>query len=296
MNNLDYKDFEKNDIHVLKQAQFIASMNVTFYLIISLAKIIIGNVAKSTALKADGYNGATDTLAYLIIIMGIAFAKRPKNQEHRFGYAKAETVSTLITSILIIETSFWIIWKGTINWISNSSTKPDSLAAIVGISCGIMTFIVFLLNKYFAQKIHSKPLLTSSKDQKWDGITAILTGLAIVLSDLGFPWLDKLTAIVIGLLMLRTGLFILNSSAFKLIDGFSNESLSQVKLELAKFPQVERIVKINGREYENDIYISAIVKVDSGLTVSDTMRLTKTIQNYLQRRCGIFELDIQYVT
>ncbi|KRM18197.1 cation efflux transporter [Companilactobacillus nantensis DSM 16982] len=296
MSNLDYKDFEKNDIHVLRQAQFVASMNVTFYLIISIAKIIIGNIAKSTALKADGYNGATDTLAYLIIIMGIAFAKRPKNQEHRFGYAKAETISTLITSILIIETSLWVIWKGIIDWVNNSSEKPDSLAAVIGIGSGVLTFMVFLLNKYFAKKIHSKPLLTSSKDQKWDGITAVLTGLAILVSDWGFPWIDKLTAIVIGLLMLRTGLFILNSSAFKLIDGFSNESLNQVKFELYKFPQVEEIVKINGREYENDIYISAIVKVDRSLTVSDTMKLTKTMQNYLQRRCGIFELDIQYVS
>lgn len=296
MNNLDYKDFEKNNIHVLKQAQFIASMNVTFYLVISISKIIIGNVAKSTALKADGYNGATDTLAYLIIIMGIAFAKRPKNQDHRYGYAKAETISTLITSILIIETSFWVIWKGIIDWINNSSEKPDLLAAVIGIGSGILTFTIFLLNNYFAKKIQSKPLLTSSKDQKWDGITSILTGIAILASELGFPWIDKLTAIVIGLLMFRTGLFILNSSAFKLIDGFSNESLNQVKFELEKFRQIEKIVKINGREYENDIYISVIVKVDCCLTVNDTMRLTKTMQNYLQRRCGIYELDVQYVS
>lgn len=296
MSRLDYKDFEKNDIHVLKQAQVVASMNVTFYLIISIAKIIIGNIARSTALKADGYNGATDTLAYLIIIMGIAFAKRPRNKEHRFGYAKAETISTLITSILIIETSFWVIWKGIIDWINNSSERPDRFAAIVGIGGGLLTFMVFLLNKYFAKKIHSEPLLISSRDQKWDGITAVLTGLAILLADLGFPWIDKLTAIVIGLLMLRTGLFILNSSAFKLIDGFSIESLNQVKLELDKFTQVKEVVKINGREYENDIYISAIVKVDCSLTVNDTMKLTKTMQNYLQRRCGIFELDIQYVS
>ncbi|WP_057765358.1 cation diffusion facilitator family transporter [Companilactobacillus tucceti] len=293
---MDYKNFEKNNIHVLRQAQFIASMNVTFYLVISISKIIIGSVAKSTALKADGYNGATDTLAYLIIIMGIAFAKRPKNQEHRFGYAKAETISTLITSILIIETSFWVIWKGIIDWINNSSEKPDSLAAVIGIGSGILTFTIFLLNNYFAKKIQSKPLLASSEDQKWDSITAVLTGLAILISELGFPWIDKLTAIVIGLLMFRTGLFILNSSAFKLIDGFSNELLNQVKLELEKFNQIEKIVKINGREYENDIYISAIVKVDYHLTVNDTMDLTKNMKNYLQRKYGIFELDVQYVS
>lgn len=296
MSSLDYKNFEKNNIHVLRQAQFIASMNVTFYLVVSILKIIIGNVAKSTALKADGYNGATDTLAYLIIIMGIAFAKRPKNQEHRFGYAKAETISTLITSVLIIETSFWVIWKGVIDWINNSSEKPDSLAAVIGIGSGILTFTIFLLNNYFAKKIHSKPLLASSEDQKWDSITAVLTGLAILISELGFPWIDKLTAIVIGLLMFRTGLFILNSSAFKLIDGFSNELLNQVKLELEKFNQIKKIVKINGREYENDIYISAIVKVDHRLTVNDTMELTKNMQNYLQQKYGIFELDVQYVS
>ncbi|MFD1418303.1 cation transporter [Companilactobacillus keshanensis] len=65
-----------------------ALANACFYLSISASKLVVGHFANLTALKADGYNGATDTLAYLIIILGLMFASLPADHFHKFGYPK----------------------------------------------------------------------------------------------------------------------------------------------------------------------------------------------------------------
>ena len=293
---MEYEEFEKNTLHEIKSSQIIAISNVCFYLVISATKLIVGHFANSTALKADGYNGATDTLSYLIIFLGLMFAKRPVDQFHKFGYAKAETLATLMTSVLISETGMWVIYKGICALVNRNDSRPDFLAAFVGIGIGLLTFIVFLINRHIATRINSKPLLASSHDQRLDAITSVTTGIVIVISSLGFAWLDKLNAIIIGVFMMRTAYKIFDSSAFRLIDGFDKGKLNTFKLEISKFKKIKKIQQIQGREYENDIYLSVVVQVNHKMTVEETTKLRDNIQEDLQKKCGIFKLDMQFST
>jgi len=293
---LGYEEFEKNSIREIKSAQWTAFSNVCFYLTISATKLIIGDLNHSTALKADGYNGATDTLGYLIIILGLMFARRPVDQFHKFGYAKSETLATLMTSVLISETGMWVIYKGISALLSGNDTKPDFMAAFVGIGIGMLTFVVFLINRYIAKKINSQPLLASSHDQRLDAITSISTGCVIIVSSFTFAWVDKMNAIIIGIFMMRTAYKIFDNSAFRLIDGFDKDKLNDFATEIYKFKKIKNIQEIQGREYKNDIYLSVVVQVSRKMTVDEIMNLRNRIENDLRKNCGIFDLDMQFVT
>lgn len=293
---MDYKEFEKNSLREIRTSQFIALFNVCFYLIISITKLVVGYLANSTALSADGYNGATDTLSYSIIILGLMFAKRPVDQFHKFGYAKAETIATLMTSVLISETGMWVIYQGIRNFLSGNDIRPDFIAAFVGIAIGLLTFVVYGINRYIAKKINSQPLLASSHDLRLDAITSITTGFTIIISSFTFAWIDKVNAIIIGIFMMRTAYKIFDNSAFRLIDGFDKDKLNLFENEIIKFKKIDKVERIQGREYENDIYLSVVAKVGQKMTVMESMKLRNSIQRDLQKKYGIFELDMQFVT
>ncbi|WP_125567925.1 cation diffusion facilitator family transporter [Companilactobacillus insicii] len=291
-----YEEFEKNNLHEIKISQLMAFSNICFYLLISITKLIVGHFSNSTALKADGYNGATDTLAYFIIILGLMFARRPADQFHKFGYAKAETLATLMTSVLISETGMWVIYKGINALLNKNDARPDFLAAFVGIGMSILTLIFFLINRHIAKKINSQPLLASSHDQRLDAITSITTGIVIIISSFSFAWIDKINAIIIGIFMMRTAYKIFDNSAFRLIDGFDKEKLKNFSDEIQRFKKIKSIQRIQGREYENDIYLSVVVQVGHKMTVDETVDLKDDIQDDLRKKFGIFELDMQFIT
>ncbi|WP_444651312.1 cation diffusion facilitator family transporter [Companilactobacillus zhachilii] len=293
---LGYEQFEKNSLQEIRSSQLIAFSNVCFYLIISITKLVVGYLANSTALSADGYNGATDTLSYSIIILGLMFARRPVDQFHKFGYAKAETVATLMTSVLISETGMWVIYQGFRSFFGGTDTRPDFIAAFVGIVIGLLTFIVFKVNRHIAKKINSQPLLASAHDLRLDAITSITTGITIIISSFTFAWIDKVNAIIIGIFMMRTAYKIFDNSAFRLIDGFDKEKLSLFENEIYQFKKIKKIRQIQGREYENDIYLSVVAQVGQKMTVAESMKLKNNIQSDLRKKFGVFELDMQFVT
>ncbi|QIL46376.1 cation transporter [Vagococcus coleopterorum] len=276
----------------LKTAEKGAIVSIVAYLLISILKLSVGYWANSSALRADGLNNFTDIIASVAILVGIKIARKPADDQHRYGHWKVETVASMITSFIMVLVGAQVLINSITAFINHKTTTPDPIAATVGIFSAVVMVLVFLYNRKLAKSVKSSALMAAAKDNLSDAYTSIGTAIAIFAASFGINWLDSLTAIIVGALIIWTGIQIFSESAFSLSDGFSREELRTYKADILAVPGVEKIVGLRGRTYGANVFLDVVVLMDGNLTVSESHEITEEIERILSEKHNIFDTDV----
>ena len=276
----------------LKQAEKGAIISIVAYLFISILKLAVGNWAGSEALRADGLNNATDIIASISVLIGLKVSRKPADEDHRYGHWKAETVASLITSLIMIAVGLQVLYSSIQTVLDGRSETPDSIAAIVGIGSASIMYGVYFYNKKLAEKVKSSGLLAAAKDNRSDAWTSIGTAVAVFAATFRLGWLDSLAAVVVGVLIIKTGVDIFRESTFSLSDGFDIELIQQYKEEIEKIPGVTRVKSVKGRNYGANIYVDVVVEMPAEFSVKQSHTIADQIEFLLRDAFGVFEIDV----
>lgn len=78
-------------------------------ILLTISKLIVGIIADSTAIIADGINNLTDATSSVVTLLGFKLAQRPADKEHPYGHARIEYLAGLIISGMILLVGFELI-------------------------------------------------------------------------------------------------------------------------------------------------------------------------------------------
>ncbi|KRL04731.1 cation diffusion facilitator family transporter [Liquorilactobacillus oeni] len=276
----------------LKIAQRGVLLNITAYIVLTLLKLVVGQLSHSATLLADGSNNLTDIFSSCAIMVGLRLARRPPDEHHQYGHWKAETIATLLTSLIMLLVGLSVLYSSIRDLFLQESSIPDIHALFVGLFSGCVMYIIYLRNTKRAAAIHSEALAAIAKDSRNDAWTSFSTTAAIIGANFSMPWLDGLAALIIGLLILKTAYNIFSASAFSLSDGFDDDLLDEYTAAVQKIPGVELVHNIQGRSYGANIFIDIIIWVDPQMTVRQSHHITEKIESLLRRKYGVFDTDV----
>lgn len=276
----------------LKRAEKGALLSIIAYLLISFVKLLIGKIAGSEALWADGLNNTTDIIASVAVLIGLRLAQKPADEEHKYGHWKAENVASLITSLIMLVVGLQVLYSSVWSLIQGETESPDVLAAIIGVVSAILMYGVYTFNRRLAAQVKSSALLAAAKDNRSDAWTSIGTAIAIFAASFGWGWLDSLTAIVVAVLILKTAIDIFKESAFSLSDGFDQTLVNEYEQVVADFPEVKSVKGIRGRMYGANVFLDIVITMDKYLTVEKSHAVADAIEALLSDRFNVYDTDI----
>ena len=87
----------------------VMSVSIITNTFLSLIKIIIGFICKSSALLADGVHSFSDLLTDFFAIIGNIMAKKPADEKHPYGHGKIEYLTSIGISMVVIILGLTII-------------------------------------------------------------------------------------------------------------------------------------------------------------------------------------------
>lgn len=277
----------------LKLAEKGARISIAAYIILSLFKLGIGYWASSEALTADGLNNATDIISSLAVLIGLKIASKPADDDHLYGHFRAETIASLIASIIMIAVGFNVLYSAVRAVLSGKEAEaPDMVAAVVGFLCAGLIFLVYLYNRGIAKKINSSGLMAAAKDNLSDAWVSIGTSVGIIASQFGFPWIDPLAAVIVGILIVKTGWDIFRESSYNLTDGFNKEKLQDITNSIQNVSGVQTVKSIRARVHGNNILLDITVVVSSDLNIVEAHHITEEIEKTLATEFDISEVII----
>lgn len=267
-------------------------LSIVTYVIISTAKLLVGYSFDSDAVFADGLNNFTDSFASIALLVGMILSQRPADQNHRYGHYKIETLTTLIMSFVIFYIGITVTIDSTTALINQAYAAPTPINAVVGLSSGVIMSGVYWYNNRLGNKLNSPSLKASAKDNLSDALTSFATALSVVLSRTGILWLDGAMAIVVGLIIIKSGYDIFKESAFSLSDGFPQEDLDNYRKIVLMVPGVRAVSDIRGRNYGANVYIDITILVDPEISVQAGHAITEKVESALQKTEDVTAIDV----
>lgn len=283
---------EDQKYYDLKLGERGAIISIIAYICLSIIKIMIGYTSNSAALKADGLNNTTDIIASLAVLIGLKLSQKPPDKDHRYGHWKSETIASMVASFIMLAVGIQVLIAAITSIFQGGKESPDIMAAYVGIFSAIAMYGVYIYNKKLAIKINSKAVMAAAKDNISDAWVSIGTAVGIFGSQLNMPWLDTLTAIIVGLLICKTAWDIFKQASHELSDGFDETKIQFYQDVITKVDGVKGIKEMKGRNYGNNEVIDIVILVNSTLNIKEAHDIATHVEKVMINDYGVYRVHV----
>ncbi|RIL33866.1 cation transporter [Staphylococcus equorum] len=268
----------------LKTAQKGAYLSLIVYIVLSIAKFIIGSMYDSAAVRADSLNNMTDIVVSLAVIIGLKISIKPADKNHPYGHLKSENISTLLVSFIIMFVGIQVVIESVPEIFSKDHHAPNVITIYVSVISGIIMLIVFYINQKLARRTNSSSLNSAAKDNLSDALVSIGTAVGLIFTQFGLPILDTVLATILGLLIIYTGFRIFKESIFTLSDGFNEQELEAYKNYVLEIEDVIDVHNIKGRYHGSSIFVDVTIVVESDLSLEDAHNICDKVEQHMHEK------------
>lgn len=183
----------------------------------------------SVALKSDAIESIVNVVAAVFALGAVIFAGKPADKEHPYGHGKIEYFSAAFEGGLISLAAVFILLEAAKGLIYGVELKDLGRGLLVNLLAGALNGLLgwFLLSQ--GRKTRSKALEADGHHILSDFWTTvgIASGLLAVKLT-GITWFDPVMAMVVGLLLARTGFRLVRESSQALLDMEDPDVLGKV--------------------------------------------------------------------
>lgn len=273
----------------------VMSVSIITNTFLSLIKIIIGFICKSSALLADGVHSFSDLLTDFFAIIGNIMAKKPADEKHPYGHGKIEYLTSIGISMVVI-----ILGLTIINNSMHSKVVMSSL--IVSIVSLITITLKYLLSEYIirkGKKLENNILIASGKESRADVISSLVVFISAILSVFSkyievFKYSDKIAGIIVGILIIRTGFLILKENISIILgeQEIKGETLNKIRKIILNNKDIKTIDELIILKFGHCYKVSMEVSMNPDLTLLECHTIVDKLEKKLKKEVE----KIEYIT
>ena len=247
-------------------------------ILLLLLKGAVGLIMGSEALKADAVNSAGDSLAAVVVMLGLRYSLKPNDEGHHYGHGKMEALVSFIVGLMVLAGTVFVI-RDAVGAAIYGETAPPSLWALGAalVSVGIKA-VMFIVTYRAGKRLNSIAVMTNAMDHRNDIFATSGAALAIGVSMLGehfgieplVRYAEPVIALVISGFIVKTAVSILKVSSAMLLDAAPDEeTMEGLREAVLKTPGVEHISWIKCRRMGRGLLADVAVEVDGDIRVCD---------------------------
>ncbi|MBL0385961.1 cation transporter [Tumebacillus sp. ITR2] len=276
----------------MKQGERGAWVSIFAYLFLSALKLSVGHYAGSKALFADGLNNATDIVASVAVLIGLRIARKPADEDHKYGHRRAETIATFAAAFIMASVAVDVLWDGVQSLMRGEAITPDLISMWTALfSAGVMV-CVYLYNSRLGKRIKSQALQAAAADNRADVLVSLGATVGILGARFGWHWLDPVMALVVGVIIAKTAYEIFYEAAHALSDGYDERELGEIRQLIQSSDGVLEVRDLKARRHGSDVHVDAVIAVDANLSVQESHCLTDQVEQTLTDREEIEQVMI----
>ena len=276
MASQDNQEVLKLETRARERSNMVAvNIGLAANIFLAAIKTTIGIIGHSPALLADGINSTSDVVYGLVVAVFMKLSGKPADREHPFGHGQFESIAALIVGAFVLTTAVGIFWDA-VNTIYDQFTGQTAAvmasAAAFWVALGTVGLKIglFYYTKYIAKKQNSLAVTALAYDHRNDIFSASAALIGIALGRAGYTWIDPLSAAIVALVILRTGVHILRESASELMDTLPEAELEQQVAEVIRdVPGILKLESVFVHRFGPYLMMNITIDVDGSITVAD---------------------------
>jgi cation diffusion facilitator family transporter len=268
---------------------------------IAVCKFVAAGFSGSAAMLSEAIHSLVDTGNDGLMLYGLRRSTKPADADHPFGYGHELYFWTLVVGILIFGLGGGMsILTGILHVVNETTTEASvwsyAVLAIAAVFEGISWCFGYRAFRSEQQGRGVVETIQISKDPTTFSVlledSAALAGLAIAFTgifmsqQLGMPWIDGASSILIGVLLCLIALVMVYESKGLLIgEGVEKATALGVRAIISAEPEVESVGKL-GTLYlgPEDVMLAVEVRFRRDGSVADTRHAIGHMANAIRAK------------
>jgi cation diffusion facilitator family transporter len=244
-------------------------------------QVVIVFISGSAALLADTIHNFSDALT--AIPLGVAFwlSKRASNRRYTYGFGRAEDIAGVIIVLMILFTAGEAIYHSVLKLIQPEPIRNLGWVAIAAIVGFLGNELVAAYRIRTGREIGSAALVADGYHARTDGFTSLAVLAGTIGAWLGFPLLDPLVGLAIGVAILVIVWRTVREIWLRIMDAVDPQITDLVERTAAKPEGVMDVhsvaVRWVGHRQRTELHII----VDCQMPTCDSHRIAEAVRHEL---------------
>jgi cation diffusion facilitator family transporter len=249
-------------------------------LLLGVVKLLVGFVANSQALIADGLHSLSDLATDFLVLFAAKHAHREADTEHPYGHGRIETVATVVLGVALAIVAIGICVDAIRRLVEPETLlHPGIMALVVAALSVVSKEAIYQYTVRLARRLRSNMLHANAWHSRSDAISSIIVVIGVGGAMAGFPWLDAAGAIAVALMIAKIGWDLLWKSLQELIDtALEPEFVDEIRQKILAVDGVHACHMLRTRRSGSDSLVDVHILVDPSLSVSEGHQIGERVR------------------
>ncbi|MCB1897322.1 MAG: cation transporter, partial [Rhodocyclaceae bacterium] len=242
------------------------------------AQVVVGVAANAFSLLADATHTLADLMADGLVLFANKRGGEPADREHPYGHGRIETVASMALGALLMAVGAGFLMASV-----DRIQHLGELAAIhpAALVMAVLTLLakegLFRFLRRVARRVRSSMVEANAWHARSDAASSLVVAIGIGGSIAGYPALEPLAAVLVGVMILRMGWRLALQAVRELIDtGLDAEETGELRSALLETSGVMGVHDLRTRRMGPRVLVDAHVQVDPRITVSEGHRVAES--------------------
>ncbi len=267
-------------------------VSVVVNLVLTITQVVVGVMAKSQGLIADGIHSAADLVADFVVLVASHHSRKGADQDHPYGHQRFENAATLVLGVLLLVVGAGMLWSA-VHKLQSPAAVPTVHVAALWVA-GIALATKELLFRYMlrvAKRVKSSMLVANAWHARSDAASSLVVGIGIIGNLAGYGILDPIAALIVGFLIAKMGWSFGWGALHDLMDrAVDDEEVSAIHQTLVATPGVNGVHDLRTRKMGDMIVVDAHIEIDSGITVEAGHDIAVAARERVMRRHRVLNM------
>jgi cation diffusion facilitator family transporter len=255
-------------------------------LLLGIAKILVGWLAHSQALVADGIHSLSDLATDVIVLYAAKHSHREADEDHPYGHGRIETLATVGLGITLVLIAFGIGYDAVRRMNAPELLMhPGVIALAVAIVSVVSKEAIYQYTMQAARRLRSNMLMANAWHSRSDAISSVVVVIGVGGAMMGYPYLDAVAAIAVAVMIAKIAFDLVRTSTRELIDtALDPETVETIRGEIFAVDGVRALHMLRSRSSGGQAFVDVHIQVDPRVSVSEGHQIGDTVRRRLLER------------
>jgi len=245
----------------VEQKKRVTLIGAGINLLLAVVKIVVGKMANSHALIADGIHSLSDLLTDLLVWFAAHYGSQAIDEDH--PYVGAGIAWDAVARIHDTEIPL----------------QPGVIALFAALFSILANEGLFHYTLRVAKETRSRLIEANAWHHRSDAISSVIVLIGVAGSLMGFESLDDFAAIMVAVMVAKIGYDLVKESLSELVDtSLPKERLDQIRSEIKAIDGVTSLHFLRTRRMGGEALVDVHIQVDPVISVSEGHLISDTVK------------------
>ena len=247
----------------------------------TIFQIAIYLISGSVALLGDTVHNLGDAINSIPLLFAFWLASRVANKRYTYGYGRAEDLAGVLIVLSIGFSAFYILWESVdrlFNPVPLINLSWIAAAAIIGFAGNELAAIIQIRT---GKKIGSDAMIANGLHARTDGLTSLAVLVAAIGAFMGYPIIDAIIGILMGIVILFITKDAAKSMWYRLMDAVDPIIVERAEEAIKEHPDVKSVERLQMRWIGHRLQAEAVIAIDSELNTTQCNEISEHISHHL---------------